>query len=150
MFVFNRAGDIVVSVRDGSVDLGLSFSASFEEANIYQYYDLFFWWNGEGDDEMQQGNEIGFDANIGWHPWHNNLKNQGVFLMLDLTARYEKKGRDRFGTTGRRSLALGPVFVYYKEGTMFRIEYKYPVFDDVNEIQLAQGPQLNVGIGFAF
>ena len=135
---------------DGSVDLGLSFSASFEEAKLYQYYDLFFWWNGEGDDEMQQGNQIGFDANIGWHPWHNNLQNQGVFLMMDLTARYEKKGRDRFGITGGKSLSLGPVLVYYKEGTMIRIEYKYPVFDDANDIQLAQSPQLNLGIGFVF
>lgn len=137
-------------VGDGSIDLGLSFSASFEKADIYQYYDLFFWKNGNGDHGLRKGNEIGFDANVGWHPFHNNLKNQGIFVMLDVSARYQKQGQDSTGVTGRKFLSVGPVLVYYQGGTMFRAEYKYPIYEDVEDVQVATGPTLNIGVGFVF
>lgn len=144
----SRSDDFPVS--DGSVDFGLSFSASFEKAAVYQYYDLFFWKNGDGDHGIEQGNEIGFDANVGWHPYHNNFKNQGIFVMLDLSVRYEERGQNSAGVTGRKSISTGPVFVFYQGGMMFRMEYKYPVYEDVEHIQLDTGRQFNIGIGFVF
>jgi len=138
------------SVGDGSIDLGISFSASFEKANLYQYYDLFYWKNQAGDKGIDEGDEIGFDANIGWHPYHDNLKNQGVFLMWDVSARIQKRGRNDEGVTGGKRLSTGPVFVYYRQGTMFRAEYKYPVYEDLYDTQVSRGPEFNVGIGFAF
>ncbi len=81
------------STGDGSTDYGASFSASFEKADLYQYYDLFYWNNGGGKNGISQGDEIGFDANIGWHPYHDNQTNKGIFLMWDVSARYEKKGK---------------------------------------------------------
>lgn len=72
-------------IGDGSADLGVSFSASFEEASMYQYYDLFYWQNGKGKRGIRAGNELGLDMNIGWHPYHDNLNNEGVFLMIDVS-----------------------------------------------------------------
>jgi len=142
-------------VGDGSTDFGLSFSASFEQANLYQYYDLFYWKNNQGERGIDQGDEIGFDANIGWHPYHDNLKNQGVFLMVDLSARYQKRGLSSAGIggagiTGGRRLSLGPVFVGYRKGVMFRAEYKYPVYEYLFDSQVSHGPEVNIGIGFVF
>tara|TARA_R110002167_G_scaffold207882_3_gene411946 strand:+ start:337 stop:1221 length:885 start_codon:yes stop_codon:yes gene_type:complete len=138
------------SPGDGSTDVGVSFSASWEKADLYQYYDLFYWKNGDGDNGIQEGNEIGFDANIGWHPYHNNLTNKGVFLMWDVSARYEKRGQDTAGITGGKRLSSGPVFVYYQGGMMIRAEYKYPFYEDVYGTQLSYGQEFNVGIGFVF
>lgn len=144
----STSGDLPVG--DGSLDWGVSFSASFETANLYQYYDLFYWKNGEGDRGVAEGDEAGLDINIGWHPYHDNEKNEGVFLMIDASLRYRQRGRDLHGTTGGKRFSTGPVFVYYREGMMFRAEYKIPVYEDVFDVQVARGSEFNIGIGFVF
>jgi hypothetical protein len=137
-------------VGDGSTDVGLSFSASWEKADLYQYYDLFYWKNGDGDQGIEQGDEIGFDANIGWHPYHDNLTNTGVFVMLDLSARHEERGRDVHGVTGGDRLSTGPVLVWYRGGIMVRAEYKTPLHEKMEGVQVSRGNEFNVGIGFVF
>jgi hypothetical protein len=138
------------SPGDGSTDVGASFSASFEKANLYQYYDLFYWKNGQGDNGIKQGDEIGFDVNVGWHPYHDNLANEGMFLMWDVSARVEERGQDTAGITGGKRLSTGPVFVSYQGGIMIRAEYKYPLYVDVYDTQISYGQELNIGIGFVF
>lgn len=137
-------------VGDGSTDLGLSISASFERAHIYQYYDLFYWQNGAGDKGIHEGNELGLDINIGWHPYHDNLTNTGVFLMLDLSARHENRGVDNVGITGGDRLSIGPVFVWYRGGMMLRAEWKYPVYESVKGVQVSRGNEYSLGAGFVF
>lgn len=137
-------------VGDGSTDLGISFSASWEKADLYQYYDLFYWKNGEGDRGIEQGDEIGFDANIGWHPYHDNLSNSGVFVMLDLSARHEERGWDIHGVTGGDRLPTGPVLVWYRGGVMVRAEYKTPLYEKMEGVQVSRGDEFNIGIGFVF
>ena len=92
----DRSGNFPAT--DGGTDYGISFSYSEEKANIYQYYDLYFWKTGAGEKGIVQGDELGFDANIGFHPYHNNLKNTGIFLMGDLSAKYEQRGNDTAGS----------------------------------------------------
>jgi hypothetical protein len=111
---------------------------------------LFYWNSGKGDRGIDAGNEAGLDVNVGWHPYHDNVKNEGVFLMVDASLRYHQRGQDLQGTTGGRRLSMGPVFVYYREGMMFRAEYKIPVYEDVFGVQVARGSELNIGIGFVF
>ncbi|MBL4865874.1 MAG: hypothetical protein JKY67_05815 [Pseudomonadales bacterium] len=135
---------------DGSTDIGLSFSASFEKLDLYQYYDLFYWSNSEGDRGIHQGDELGLDINIGWHPYHNNLTNTGVFLMADLSVRYEELGQNDLGLTGGNRISVGPVFVWYQGGIMFRAEYKTLLDETKKGIQLSQGDEYSVGIGFVF
>lgn len=135
---------------DGSTDLGLSLSASWEKFQLYQYYDLFYWKNSEGDLGIEQGDEIGFDANIGWHPWHDSLSNTGLFVMLDISARHEQRGRDSLGVTGGDRLSAGPVLVWYRGGVMLRAEYKTPLYEKVEGVQLSRGNEFNLGIGFVF
>ena len=137
-------------VGDGSTDFGLSFSKSMERANFYQYYDLFYWENREGDRGIHRGNELGLDVNLGWHPYHKNLTNTGVFVMMDFSLRNEERGRDLKGVTGGKRVSGGPVLVYYRQGMMIRAEYKYPFHEDVYNTQLSRGPEFNVGIGFVF
>jgi hypothetical protein len=144
----STSGDFPVG--DGSIDLGVSFSASFEKADLYQYYDLFYWINGEGDHGIAEGDEAGLDVNIGWHPYHDNVKNEGVFLMVDASLRFQGRGQDLQGVTGGKRLSMGPVFVYYLEGMMFRAEYKIPLYEDVYDIQVSRGAEINIGIGFVF
>lgn len=137
-------------VGDGSTDIGMSLSASFERARLYQYYDLFYWNNGSGDRGIAQGNELGLDINIGWHPVHDNLTNTGVFIMLDLSVRLENRGVDDVGVTGGKRLSAGPVFVWYRGGMMLRAEWKHPFFESVNGLQLSHGNEYSFGIGFVF
>ncbi len=144
----STAGDYPVG--DGSTDLGMSFSASFENANLYQYYDLYYWKNGDGDRGVAEGDEVGFDANVGWHPYHDNVKNEGVFLLWDASLRYQDRGQNLEGTTGGKRISTGPVFVYYREGIMLRAEYKYPIYEDLFDTQISKGAEINIGIGFVF
>ncbi|MBL4798224.1 MAG: hypothetical protein JKY50_12470 [Oleispira sp.] len=137
-------------VGDGSTDLGASFSVSFEKADLYQFYDLFFWRNNKGEKGMLEGNEAGLDINIGWHPYHNNMDNQGVFVMLDVSARVNDRGRNTVGVTGGKRISMGPIFVFYRKGVMFRAEYKTPIYENLFATQVSRGSELNIGIGCVF
>ena len=66
---------------DGSVDLGLSFAYSKSTPKTTLLADLFYWIDTEGEDNVQAGNELGLDLNLGYHPYHNNENNSGVFVM---------------------------------------------------------------------
>jgi len=138
------------AVGDGSTDIGFSFSASFEKADLYQYYDLFYWANGKGDNGIHQGDEWGLDINVGWHPYHDNESNTGVFLMFDVSARHESSGWDTAGITGGDRLSAGPVFVWYRGGMMLRAEYKTPLYEKLRDVQLSRGNEFSIGIGFVF
>jgi len=144
----NSSGNFPIS--DGSTDFGISISKSTEKANFYQYYDLFYWKNGRGKNGFKQGNELGLDINLGLHPYHSNLKNSGIFTMIDISVRHQLKGINFAGATGGTRISMGPVFVWYRQGIMFRAEYKIPVYEKVNNSQVSYGSELNIGIGFAF
>lgn len=137
-------------VGDGSTDFGYSFSYSHEAAGLYQYYDLFGWVNTRGKKGIAQGDEVGLDVNLGLHPYHDNLTNSGVFVMGDASARYEDVGVDAGGTTGGTRVSVGPVLVLYRQGTMFRAEFKVPAYEKLKGTQVSRGPEVNVGIGFVF
>ena len=137
-------------VGDGSWDLGLSASFSAEATHLYQFYDVFYWSNGAGRRGINRGDEVGFDMNVGLHPYHNNLSNTGVFVMLDVSARYEARGQDTAGTTGGKRLSLGPVLVWYRHNLMIRAEMKLPVYEKVWDTQLSHGTELNIGVGVTF
>jgi len=137
-------------VSNGGTNVGASFSLNIEKANLYQYYDLFYWKNNAKKSGIDKGDEMGFDLNVGLHPYHSNQTNTGIFLMVDVSARHEKRGVDLAGTTGGTCLSLGPVFVFYRQNVMFRAEYKYPVYERVFDSQVSFGPQWNVGFGLAF
>jgi len=135
---------------DGSWDIGLSASYSYESFGLYQFYDLFYWINNKGTRGQHEGNELGFDTNVGIHPYHNNETNTGVFLMVDLSARYKDEGTKISGNNAGTRVSLGPVFVFYHDNVMFRVEYKSPVYEYALDTQVSYGNELNVGIGVTF
>jgi hypothetical protein len=135
---------------DGSVDVGLSVAYSHEAFGLYQFYDLFYWINNRGTREQHEGNELGFDTNIGIHPYHENNTNTGVFLMMDLSARYKDEGTKFSGNNAGTRASVGPVFVFYHENMMFRAEYKILVYERALDAQVSYGNEVNVGIGFTF
>ena len=137
-------------VGDGSWDFGLSTSLSGENARAYTLVDLFWWKNTPGRRGIEQGDVLGLDLNLGYHPLHSNDHNSGLYVMLDLEARYEGRGRDTGGTTGGRRLGLGPVLVAYWRNVMVRGELKLPVYESVFGTQVSRGIQTNLGIGVTF
>jgi hypothetical protein len=137
-------------VGDGSWDVGVSASFSTETTFFYQYYELFYWHNSEGDRGIDPGDEVGLDVNIGLHPYHNNRHNLGIFVMGDLSARYEGRGENTVGTTGGKRISLGPVLVGYWNNLMLRAEVKFPVYESVWGTQVAHGREFNIGLGVVF
>jgi len=135
---------------DGGTDAGLSFSYSNEKPDLYQFYDMFYWFNDADKSGIDPGNLLGFDANVGIHPYHDNATNSGVFLMVDVRARHQERGRDLGGDTGGTRLSLGPVLVYYHQNIMIRAEYRIPVYENVSGSQVSFGDELSVGIGITF
>ena len=151
-------GDFPIS--DGSWDFGLSISYSSEgypfgkdnHIKIYQLYDLFYWQNTEGKHDMHDGNELGLDINIGLHPYHNDQINAGMFIMWDITARYNRTPNSATLTTasGGKRVQTGPVLVLYKDNIMFRSEYKFLAYENTRNVSVSRGQKLNIGIGFTF
>lgn len=135
---------------DGSTDVGFSLSYSREAAKLYHFYDVFYWTNTRGRKGIDEGDELGFDGNIGIHPYHNNLHNAGVFLMMEARARHQLRGRDRGGITGGTRLSLAPALVFYWHGAMLRAEYHFPVYERRSGVQVSHGQELNIGIGITF
>lgn len=137
-------------VGDGSWDLGLSTSFSSEHAKTYSLVDLFWWKNTRGTRGINQGDVVGLDMNLGYHPYHSNARNLGIFTMLDVEARYEGGGRDTRAVTGGTRLGVGPILVAYWKNVMARGELKVPVYEHVRGTQFARGIQFNLGIGVTF
>ncbi|RDX37284.1 transporter [Kangiella sp. HD9-110m-PIT-SAG07] len=139
-------------LSDGSWDLGLSLSYSKSTPKFYQLYDVFYWYNTEGDRGMQEGNELGIDINLGYHPYHDNLTNSGVFVMWDITMRDQESPNTATLThaSGGERVHTGPVLVLYKDNIMFRAEYKYPLYEKSNNVSLSRGQEFNIGIGVTF
>lgn len=137
---------------DGSFDLGLSFSYSSETPKYYTMIDLFYWINTAGKHGMREGNELGLDINLGYHPYHNNDTNAGAFIMWDITARHNENPSSTTLTTasGGRRLQTGPVLVLYKDNIMFRAEYKHLVYEKTNGISNSRGSEFFIGIGITF
>ena len=136
---------------DGSWDPGLGISLSAENPDWYLLADLFGRANTSGKHGIDPGDLVGFDLNVGWHPFHDNARNLGAFVMLDLEARYQGRGLDDTGSvTGGRRLSLGPVLVLYKDNVMFRGELKFPVYQRVFGIQVSRGLLFNLGVGVTF
>ncbi|MBL4888866.1 MAG: transporter [Candidatus Lindowbacteria bacterium] len=138
-------------VSDGSTDFGISVSVQRENRKTYRNYDLFYWVNTSGKRGIDKGNVLGMDINLGYHPYHDNNKNQGIFVMADIAARHEQMGRDDRGSiTGGQRLSIGPVFVVYRNNFMARAEYRMPIYEKVKGTQLSHGPRLNLGAGLTF
>jgi len=135
---------------DGGVDAGLSVSYSSETPVLYQFYDAFYWFNDSQKSTIDEGDLLGFDANIGIHPYHDNATNSGIFVMGDLRVRYQERGRDPGGDTGGTRISVGPVVVYYYQNIMFRAEYRFPVYENVAGSQVSYGQELAIGIGITF
>jgi hypothetical protein len=136
---------------DGSWDFGLSTSFSAESASLYLLADVFWWANTRGSQGIDPGDLIGLDLNLGIHPYHDDIRNLGMFLMLNFEARYEGRGiDDTLSTTGGRRLAAGPVLVFYWNNIMARAEVTVPFSEDVFGTQVSHGTHFNLGIGMAF
>ena len=139
-------------ISDGSWDLGLSFSYSFETPKYYSTVELNYWKNTKGKRGMKSGDELGFEIDLGYHVYHNDVTNTGMFLMMDFIARHSGRPNEENLTTftGGKLIQTGPIAVIYRNNIMFRAEFKYPVFEDVDGISNSRGPEVNVGIGMAF
>ena len=137
---------------DGSVDYGFSFSYSSESPKYYTLVDLYYWLNTKGDNGMHEGDALGLDINLGYHPYHNNENNSGVFIMLDISARYSDDPSAATLTTasGDQLVQMGPVFVLYKDNIMLRTEYKHLVYEKTSGINNSRGSELMVGLGITF
>jgi|LWDU01.1.fsa_nt_gi hypothetical protein len=146
----SSSGDFPIS--DGSVDFGLSFSYSSESPKYYTMIDLYYWFNTKGESEMHEGDELALDINLGYHPYHSNKTNTGVFTMLDITARYNDDPSSTTFTTasGGQRVQIGPVLVLYKDNIMFRTEYKHLVYEKTSGISNSRSSEFMLGLGITF
>ena len=152
----SSSGDLPLS--DGSLDLGLSFSYSYEgypweshpDRLFYQLYDAFVWINGEGERGMREGNVFGLDINWGIKPIFDDETVTGTYLMWDLSARHARSSDTLTTPLSGSRVHTGPVFVQYWGSTMFRVEWKFPVWERADGMALSRGDEFNIGIGRAF
>lgn len=152
----SSAGDFPLS--DGSHDLGLSLSYSYEgypsKANpdrlFYQHYDAFVWVNGEGERGMREGNLFGLDINWGIKPWLDDEAVTGTYLMWDVSARHARTSETLTAPLSGSRVHTGPIFVRFWGSTMFRAEWKFPVWERADGSSISRGHEFNLGIGRAF
>jgi hypothetical protein len=137
------------AVGDGSWDAGLSLSYSFETPKWYHLYDLYYWKNGSGRN-FDHGDELAFDANIGWHAWHDGDNGRGLFLMLDIAARHIEPGKNQMVDPAGDTIAVGPVAMYYHEDWMLKFEYRQVVYDKAKTMRFGDHRRFAVGFGLTF
>ena len=101
---------------------------------------------------MHEGDELGLDINLGYHPYHSNESNSGVFVMWDVAARYNDDPNNTTLTkaTGGQRLQMGPVLVLYKDNLMFRAEYKHLMYEKTSGISNSRGSEIFIGLGITF
>ena len=122
-------------INSGYLGAGVSLAYSLESFSFYQMYDVFGW---VYDDKNSQ---LGLDINVGIHPYHNNKTNTGIFLIWDVSGRWE---------VDSSVLLSGPVLMPYRHKMMARLEVKFPVIENGKSTQLSRGITINTGIGFVF
>lgn len=139
-------------ITDGSWDTGLSISYSLETPKFYSVAEIFYWKNNSGKNDMRLGDEFGVEIDLGYHPYHNNVTNTGMFIMWDFILRNNgaPNAANLTTFTGGKLVQTGPILVLYKNNIMFRAEYKHPVYENVDGVSNSRGSELNIGIGFAF
>lgn len=139
-------------ITDGSWDAGLSISYSLETPKLYSVAEIFYWKNNSGKNDMRLGDEFGVEIDLGYHPYHNNVTNTGIFIMWDFILRNNgaPNAANLTTFTGGKLVQTGPILVLYKNNIMFRAEYKHPVYENVDGVSNSRGSELNIGIGFAF
>lgn len=139
-------------ITDGSWDAGLSISYSLETPKFYSVAEIFYWKNNSGKNDMRLGDEFGVEIDLGYHPYHNNITNTGMFIMWDFILRNNgaPNAANLTTFTGGKLVQTGPILVLYKNNIMFRAEYKHPVYENVDGVSNSRGSELNIGIGFAF
>ncbi len=139
-------------ITDGSWDAGLSISYSLETPKLYSVAEIFYWKNNSGKNDMRLGDEFGVEIDLGYHPYHNNVTNTGIFIMWDFILRNNgaPSAANLTTFTGGKLVQTGPILVLYKNNIMFRAEYKHPVYENVDGVSNSRGSELNIGIGFAF
>ncbi len=137
---------------DGSWDIGLSVSYSWENPFIYQLYDLYYWHQGPGKRSMQTGDSWGLDVNVGLHPWHDNDENTGLFALWDVSVRHDDAPNAQNLTTasGGDRVQTGPVLVYYRDSFMVRAEFKLLAYERVDGLGTSRGNEFSLAVGFAF
>ena len=144
------SGDFPIS--DGSWDVGLSVSYSWENPFIYQLYDLYYWHQGPGERGMQTGDAWGLDVNVGLHPWHDNDENTGLFALWDVSVRHDDAPNAQNLTTasGGDRVQTGPVLVYYRDSFMVRAEFKLLAYERIDGLGTSRGNEFSLAVGFAF
>ena len=78
------------------------------------------------------------------------MTNTGIFLMVDLSARYQDKGTRIDSVTGGTKVYTGPIVMVYRKNVMARIGYSFPVYEKVFDTQFSRGKMVNLGIGMTF
>jgi hypothetical protein len=143
-----------LSLGRGTVDYGVSLSASVEMFHLYTYLDLISRLNTRGSDGTRLGNSFGFDADLGLHPYHDVQKNRGMFLMVGLNGRWQ--GKDLLSSeepnpnSGGRTFEIAPTFVFYWHNWMWRTQYHISLYQRLNGMQLAESLRFQTGIGVVF
>ena len=137
----------------GTIDYGLSLSASIETFRFYGLWDLFTWGHSTQDTGIRTGTIFGFDSDWGIHSYHDMDKNMDIFAMVGLNARYHNPDSGP-GNVGRhtdgKTLEIVSTLIGYKDSLMIKAMYHILIYANLNGIQLAPTSGFQVGIGRAF
>jgi hypothetical protein len=142
-----------IMIGTGTVDYGLSLSASVEAFTFYGLWDLFTWVHSKQGNGTQQGTIIGFDSDWGIHPYHNMSTNSGIFALMGLNARHYNPDSEsgRLAThSGGQHIEMVPTLVWYKNNIMARGQYHISVYTNLRGTQLAPSSRFQLGIGVTF
>ena len=90
---------------------------------------------------------------LGLHPYHDNLHNMGIFVLLGINGRYHHQDtqNDIFAAnTGGLLWEAVPTLLLYRDNLMIRGQYHIPIYTRLNGVQLAPTSGFQFGIGIVF
>ena len=123
-------------VADGSWDVGLSFGWEAESVRWFAGAGIGAWWNGTGDSNVR---ELAAHLDLGWNVTDRFV----IYWEMD-----PEWNEGRGAKPNHFAFQAGPAMYYRWTDTLHsRIEYKTPLYEDVDGVALTDGSEITVGLG---
>lgn len=137
-------------VGDGSVDVGFTADAKWEDFTHMLMAGTSYWKNQKGSRGINMGDTLDTHVMYGYHVYAWPEEQAGFFLIPKVEAMWEGSGQDLDGKTGGLVVRAGPAIKLYRANYLMYLEAGFPVYERVNATHLAEGNLYRISIGAGF
>lgn len=137
-------------VGDGSVDVGFTADAKWENFTHMLMGGVNYWKNSDGDRGIDMGDTVDAHVMYGYHVYAWPEEQAGFFLIPKFDVMWEGTGQDLYGQTGGVRVQAGPAIKMYRGNYLAYLEAGFPIYERVKGTDFSEGTVLRASIGAGF